>query len=205
MIKMSLTATIATVVLLMGGAGAVSAQAARAPVQPMMLADFENGALATRTGGPWITYDDRIAGGRSSLTLTVTPTGGSQNTRGLRLEPNFSPAFRSPFVGAQAYLNARRTPVDLRRYSGVSFMARGEGVFQLQVITGDVVDHNYYTVVVRASPDWTRHDVAFADLKQSPYFGRRVGWNARNIRGVGIHLDQATGGQAVEIDQIRFY
>lgn len=183
---------------------AASGQGRAAP-RPLMLDNFEDGDLTTSLGGPWITYDDRIAGGRSSLRAAVQPTGGNRNRQGLALTPSFSPAFRSPFVGAQGFLNARRTPVDLRRYTGVSFMARGSGVFQIQVVTGEVVDHNYYSAVVEAPSTWRRFDVPFSALKQNPYFGRAARWNARSIRGVGVHLDQTTGAGAVEIDEVRFY
>ena len=181
------------------------AQVRTSAPRALFLDDFEDGDLRLKTGGRWIAYDDTLAGGRSKLVAAPTSPGAAGSRRALRLAPTFQPGFARPFAGVQGYLNAQRAPTDMSSYHGVSFWARGAGVFQFNVMTGEVVDHNYFTAGLQAGPTWKRYTVPFSSLRQSIYFGRMVKWNPRSIRGVGFHLDQGNGAGTIEIDQVLFY
>lgn len=183
--------------------------AVRAVVPARPLADdFEDGDLNGGWGGKWAALDDRVAGGSSESQIEVVPGGFGGSRHALRVGGRVTNKFQwGPFAGAVLSLGEdEETFFDLSAFSGLQFHARADGKpYRVAFSTAAVKDHDDFAHEVTVGTEWQLVKVPFSALRQAG-FGRRVEWNAREVKAVSIFT---SGGPRerfeLHLDDISFY
>ena len=93
---------------------------------------------------------------------------------------------------------------DVSRYTGVSFEARGEGVFRLLAHNYGLRSRDLYAAGFTVAGDWQTVRIPFSDLRRpAPDAGA---WNRRDVRALVFELSGSADSTAwLELDNVRFY
>ncbi|MEM9555455.1 MAG: CIA30 family protein [Acidobacteriota bacterium] len=188
-------------------AAATDEAAAASESSSYRLDDFEDGDTEGLNGTPWNAHDDTyLDGGASTSAVSVVERGTEESSKALRIEGEVNDGFSAPFAGANLLLDAEGTGHDLSAYESLRFMVRGDGgTYLAQILIVQVQDFNEFSTSFRAPAEWTRVEIPFTQLKQSPYWGRQVEWSAEGIRGFAVQTASDTRGSFhLEIDDIEF-
>ena len=104
------------------------AQAASAIPADGRISNFEDGTLAVGFGSPWMDSTDQMAGGKSIVKKAVVDGGAEGSGKSLDISGEVREGFAYPWSGVMFLPGTQpMAPVDLSRFSGVSFAAKGEG------------------------------------------------------------------------------
>ncbi len=159
------------------------------------ISDFEDGTLKVSFGSPWTDSTDQLAGGKSTVAKQVVPGGAGGAGKSLAISGEIRPGFAYPWAGVMFFPGAQpMAPVDLSRFGGISFAARGEAgaTYQLMAFAthlGRLPAQKTFT----AGPDWKRVAVSFADL----------GLDGTDLMGFFVGGGPALGPFRVQIDEVR--
>jgi len=158
-----------------------------AVLQVPLIDDLDDGnhqtTVAERRGGYWYTYADE--------TSTVTPNGTFVPTAGGAEGSAFAARMNGqigtkqyPYAGLGFNLTDPKDPYDLSSCEGLSFRAKKgtpEAVSAVRLKVGDVYTvpeggvckscYNDFGVDFALTPEWTLHEVKFADMRQESYWG----------------------------------
>ena len=74
---------------------------------------------------------------------------------------------REPYARAALKLDAGERPVDVSRFRGLRFDARGEGRYRVVFVTKGVADGRYHESYFSGSPLWTPVNMPFASVGQN--------------------------------------
>ena len=104
-------------------------------------------------------------------------------------------------------MDKERRAHDVKALRGVRFYARGDGSrYQIAVLTTVVHDGNEFGKEFVAPPEWTRIEVPFSQLAQSPFFGRQRRWTGTDVRGIQFGTAAAPlDAYILQVDEISFY
>jgi hypothetical protein len=112
---------------------------------------------------------------------------------------------REPFARAALALSADGTPVDVSRFRGLRFDARGEGRYRIVFVTRSVEDGRYHESYFSGSPLWTPVSVPFASTGQNGP-GPRIRWSGRDLVEIRFELARDAGRLGwLELDNVRLY
>jgi imidazolonepropionase-like amidohydrolase len=170
------------------------AQAAAVPATGE-ISNFEDGTLKVSFGSPWTDSTDQLAGGKSTVAKEVVAGGATGSSKSLAISGEIRPGFAYPWAGVMFLPGAQpMAPVDLSRFGGVSFSAKGEAGATYQFMAfathlGRMPAQKTFT----AGPDWTRVTVSFADL----------GLDGTDLMGFFVGGGPAMGPFRVQIDDVR--
>jgi hypothetical protein len=152
----------------------------------VMIDHLEDGDHFNAFGGYWFTYDDKNNGGDSKVTPmgTFKPTGGgaldSQYSAGIT--GKVTTTYPNGYIGMGTDLHRPNDPVDVRKYDGIEFWARGDGKnYRFKFRSAGTSDYDDYGVDFTAPAEWTHYSFNFEQLKQQ-------GW------GKAVPLDSALKG-----------
>jgi len=126
------------------------------------IADFEEpGAPKARFGSGWSISTDSIAGGKSVASMEVV-SGGAEGSKGaLHIVGEVVQAFAYPWAGAMFSPGAQpMAPANLSARKAVTFWAKGEGTFQLMVMSqrlGYIPQTQNFT----PGPEWKQFTMTF--------------------------------------------
>jgi len=164
-----------------------------------LLDNFEDGGRLT--GSNWKTVTDKDMGGNSKVEAHVVPDGAQGSKHAFQISGEAGNGFQYPFAGVALSHPAK----DLHDFSGVTFYTRGDGnVYELQVSSAGVKDHNYFTKEFLAPKEWTQVRINFKDLKQNPFWGQHVPWTGTDVQGVFIRRN-GPGKFQFEIDDVAYF
>ena len=91
-----------------------------------------------------------------------------------------------------------------RRYSGVSFDARGEGSYRFLAYISGVAARDPHAAPFSAATEWQTVRVPFDDLKRAG--SDAALWNPRAVRALAFELSGAPESAVwLELDNVRFY
>jgi hypothetical protein len=174
-----------------------SLPAAQAPPVPATgeISNFDDGTLKVSFGNAWTDSTDQLAGGKSTVTKQVVPGGADGSGKSLAISGEIRQGFAYPWAGVMFLPGAEpMAPVDLSRFGGLSFSARGEAgaAYQLMAFAthlGRLPAQKTFT----AGPDWKRVTVSFADL----------GLDGTDLMGFFVGGGPALGPFRVQIDDVR--
>jgi hypothetical protein len=198
-----------------GGVPEASARL-RSSAKAFLFEDFEDGDALNAWGGTWYAYSDRSSLGGSSevrpspsgpFSLRSPGAGGSNHCAGIRGTVRGDAPH--PFVGLGCFLNARKGPVSLERFSGVAFHVRGDGgVYRLKIHTRATEDCDDPGYAFTATDAWTRVVVPFEACTQEGW-GKPAAWDGGASEGV-LSLNWQSTGKApstveLDIDNVIFY
>jgi hypothetical protein len=114
-------------------------------------------------------------------------------------------AGQEPFARAALKLDAADRPLDVSRFRGLRFDARGEGRYRLVFVTRSVTDGRYHESYFSGSPLWTPVSIPFASVGQTGA-GTRVPWTGRDLVEIRFEMVRGPGKLGwLELDNVTFY
>ncbi len=158
------------------------------------ISGFEDGGVTSVFGFGWSDSTDTMAGGKSVVKKEVVEGGAGGSARALAISGEIKEGFAFPWAGVM-FSPGRRpmAPVDLSKFDGISFQAKGEGAtYQFMAFAsrlGMMPAQKPFT----AGPEWTRHTVSFQDL----------GLDGSDTIGFFFGGGPALGAFRLQIDDVR--
>jgi hypothetical protein len=96
-------------------------------------------------------------------------------------------------------------PLDVSRFHGVRFDARGQGRYRIIFVSRGITDGRYHESNFSGSPLWTPVSIPFASVGQAGK-GARTPWTGRELVEIVFLLARDPGDFGyLELDNIRFY
>jgi hypothetical protein len=96
-------------------------------------------------------------------------------------------------------------PLDVSRFHGLRFDARGEGRYRVIFVTRGVADGRYHESYFSGSPLWTPVNLPFASIGQTGA-GTRVAWTGQDLVEIVFSIARDPGELGwLELDNVRFY
>jgi hypothetical protein len=181
--------------------GAISTMAAAiAPTNPI-IDDFEGERDASTVGSAW------SSAAESSTTSTTVVMG--RVVRGARDHALNVTARMGDARDSQARVTVRVAqdgrPLDVSRFHGLRFDARGQGRYRIVFISRSVTDGRYHESNFSGSPLWTPVNIPFASVGQTGK-GERTPWTGRDLVEIVFLFARDPGDFGyLELDNIRFY
>ena len=190
-------------------AGSVAAPAPTAPAPPVavvgarvreaLLDDFERGDTASAIGPAWVG-----SGNDPATTIIMGRVVKGLRDHALLVSARMGTA-REPFARAALRLDAGDRPVDVSRFRGLRFDARGEGRYRVVFVTRGVADGRYHESYFSGSPLWTPVNIPFASVGQTGP-GEHVQWTGRDVVEVRFEIARDAGRLGwLELDNVTFY
>jgi hypothetical protein len=163
--------------------------------------DFEGERDASTVGSAW------SSAGESSTTSTTVVMG--RVVRGVRDHALNVTARMGDARDAHARVTVRLAqdgrPLDVSRFHGVRFDARGQGRYRVIFVSRSVTDGRYHESNFSGSPLWTPVSIPFASVGQAGK-GDRKAWTGRDLVEIVFLLARDPGEFGyLELDNIRFY
>ncbi len=172
---------------------AETAPAAQVPASGE-ISDFEDGTLAARFGSGWQESTDKLAGGVSVVQKEVVAGGAAGTGKSLAISGEVKAGFSYPWSGMIFFPAATpMAPVDLSKFSGVSFWTKGDGrAYQLMLFAtrlGRMPAQKAFT----AGSDWQQVTVPFSEL----------GLDGSDILGIFLGGGPALGTFRFQVDGVK--
>jgi endoglucanase len=161
----------------------------------------ETGTNANTLGGTWVKFDD----GFSTTVFTPNSSPGYTGTYCRLFEWTIKTGSSSPYAGATTSLNSAWSGVDLSRFYGVRFHARGNGRYDISLATNQTRSgNNHYVKSINLTSEWTLYELPFSQFAQT--WGQPQPWDPSTIYAFGLAPVASFGmsGQ-IRIDDIEFY
>ena len=185
-------------------APAAAAPAAAAPyvgerLREALLDDFERGDTVSAVGPPWTG-----SGNDAATTIIMGRVVKGLRDHALMVSARMGTA-REPFARVALKLDAGERPVDVSRFRGLRFDARGEGRYRVVFVTRTVADGRYHESYFSGSPLWTPVNIPFASVGQTGP-GEHVAWTGRDLVEIRFEIARDAGRLGwLELDNVTFY
>jgi len=175
---------------------------AGARLRDALLDDFERGDAESAVGPAWVGSGSDGAG--SATTLIMGRVVKGLRDHALLVSARMGGG-QAPYARAALKLDAGERPVDVSRFRGLRFDARGEGRYRVVFVTRAVDDGRYHESYFSGSPLWTPVSIPFASIGQNGA-GARVPWSGRDVVEVRFEMVRDTGRLGwLELDNVTFY
>jgi Carbohydrate binding domain (family 11) len=175
---------------------------AGARLRDPLLDDFERGESVSAVGPAWVGSGSEGAGSATTLIMGRVIKGFRDH--GLLVSARMGGG-REPFARAALKLDADDRPVDVSRFRGLRFDARGEGRYRVVFVTRAVGDGRYHESYFSGSPLWTPVNIPFASIGQNGP-GPHVPWSGRDVIEVRFEMVRDAGRLGwLELDNVTFY
>jgi hypothetical protein len=175
---------------------------AGARLRDALLDDFERGDTASAVGPAWV--GSGSAEGGAATTVVMGRVVKGLRDHALLLSARMGGG-RDPYARAALKLDAGDRPVDISRFRGLRFDARGEGRYRVVFVTKAVADGRYHSSYFSGSPLWTPVNIPFASIGQNGT-GDRVPWTGRDAIEVRFEMLRDAGRLGwLELDNVTFY
>jgi carbohydrate binding protein with CBM11 domain len=163
--------------------------------------DFEGGRDASTVGSAW------SSAGESGTTSTTVVMG--RVVRGARDHALNVTARMGEARDSQARVTVRVAqdgrPLDVSRFHGLRFDARGQGRYRIMFVTRSITDGRFHESNFSGSPLWTPVNIPFASVGQTGR-GERTPWTGRDLVEIVFLFARDPGDFGyLELDNIRFY
>ena len=167
-----------------------------------LLDDFERGDTVSAVGPAWVGSGSGEGGTATTLIMGRVVKGLRDHA--LLLSARMG-AGHEPYARAALKLDAGDRPVDISRFRGLRFDARGEGRYRVVFVTRGVADGRYHETYFSGSPLWTPVHLPFASVGQNGA-GDRVPWTGRDVIEVRFEMVRDVGRLGwMELDNVTFY
>jgi hypothetical protein len=181
--------------------GAISTMAAAIVATNPVIDDFEGGRDASTVGSAW------SSAGESTSTSTTVVMG--RVVRGARDHALNVTARMGDARDSQARVTVRVAqdgrPLDVSRFHGLRFDARGQGRYRIVFVSRSVTDGRYHESNFSGSPLWTPVNIPFASVAQTGK-GERTPWTGRDLVEIVFLFNRDPGDFGyLELDNVRFY
>lgn len=154
------------------------------------------------------TYSDKSMNGTSVIKVKGTE-GPAGHGKAVDLSGNITTDYPYGFAGLHVPLTKSDADVmDVTRYKGLRFAARGDGQSYLVVmLTQGVKDFDDFTYLFKPTAEWTTLDIPFTKLKQMG-FGAPLRWSGKDVKAIRFQIQ--TFGPPIShyefaVDDVEFY
>lgn len=156
------------------------------------VAGFEDGTVSAAFGFGWADSTDKIAGGKSEVRKEVVEA--TSGGKVLAITGEVRAGFAFPWAGA-IFLPGPRpmAPVDLSRFAGISFKARGEGGAHQFMVFATRLGQIPVQRPLSVGAEWQTYTFGFADLNL----------DGSDITGFFFGGGPVPGTFRLEIDEVR--
>jgi len=175
------------------------AAAAKAiPVDPL-IADFEDGTIATRYGQNWIVTTDQLIGGKSSATQTWIAGGADGSKGALRVTGTVAPGAIFAWAGTLFMPGAAPfEPTDFTGRTTLVFKVRGEANGDARdntamLFSGPPSNGQPATARFRVTPQWTEVRIPLTKF---------LGADLTTVKGLAFTAGAPVGDFSFEIDDV---
>jgi hypothetical protein len=177
--------------------------AAAAPVSRLedpLIDDFERGKDGDALGS-WSTGSNE---GATPATIVMGRVVRGLRDHALHLTARMGEG-SAPFVRVVIPLASSGGPVDVSRFRGLRFDARGEGRYRIVFVTRSIADGRYHESYFSGSPNWTPVGIPFASIGQNGS-GGHAPFTGRDLIEIRFEVARGPGQLAwLELDNVRFY
>ncbi len=183
-------------------AATVAPSVAGARLRDALLDDFERGDTVSAVGPAWMGSGSEGAGSATTLIMGRVVKGFRDHA--LLVSARMGGG-TDPYARAALKLDPDDRPVDVSRFRGLRFDARGEGRYRVIFVTRAVDDGRYHLSYFSGSPLWTPVSIPFASIGQNGA-GARVPWSGRDVVEVRFEMVRDAGRLGwLELDNVTFY
>jgi imidazolonepropionase-like amidohydrolase len=181
-------------------AAAAPAVAAAVRLDDPLIDDFERSGNGDALGSAW----SAAANDGAAATIVLGRVVRGLRDHALHLTARMGQG-AAPFVRAAMPLSREGRPVDVSRFRGIRFDARGEGRYRIVFVTRDVADGRYHESYFSGSPIWTPVGIPFASIGQNGK-GGHAPFTGRDLIEIRFEVARDAGQLAwLELDNVRFY
>jgi hypothetical protein len=163
--------------------------------------DFEGQRDASTVGSAW------SSSGESSASSTMVVMGRvvrGQRDHALNVTARMGEA-RDAHARVTVRVAQDGRPLDVSRFHGVRFDARGQGRYRIIFVSRGITDGRYHESNFSGSPLWTPVSIPFASVGQTGK-GDRTPWTGRDLVEIVFLLARDPGDFGyLELDNLRFY
>jgi hypothetical protein len=168
-------------------------------VRDALLDDFERGDAVSAIGPGWVG-----SGNDAGTTIIVGRVVKGLRDHALLVSARMGSA-REPFARVALKLDPGERPVDVSRFRGLRFDARGEGRYRVVFVTRGVSDGRYHESYFSGSPLWTPVNIPFASVGQTGP-GVHVAWTGRDVIEIRFDIARDAGRLGwLELDNVTLY
>lgn len=129
------------------------------------ISGFEDGGVTSVFGFGWSDSTDTLAGGKSEVRKEIVDGGADGSAKSLAISGEIKQGFAFPWAGVMFFPGRRpMAPVDLSKFDGISFQAKGEGATYQFMMFASRLGQMPALKPFTAGPEWTRQTVLFKDL-----------------------------------------
>ncbi|MBN2715079.1 MAG: hypothetical protein JXX14_04440 [Deltaproteobacteria bacterium] len=178
----------------------------------LMLDDFEDGDNLSLLGGDWYWYTDENNNGASTLTVSqneedemVMDAAGYESTTALMASWALDKGDYEydPYVGWGVNCGDETTPFDISGYGGITYMYKGD-IHAVIIETTNIIDSDFYKLVVAASAEWRRIDIPYVLLAQEGW-GAPAVFTPESVKAISFQAKGTTGNTGtLTIDNLGF-
>ena len=170
------------------------AAGSKAPVDPL-IADFEEGAIATRYGQNWTVTTDALIGGKSTATQAWLAGGADGSKGALRVDGTIAAGAMFGWAGTLFSPGASPfLPIDFSGRDTLVFKVRGDDREYLAMIfSGPPTNGAPATVRFRATSTWTEVRLSLASF---------AGIDPTRVRGLAFTAGAPAGDFSFAIDDV---
>ena len=178
----------------------MASPAAIARLDDPLIDDFERNGNGD-TLGAWTSASNDSA---SAATIVMGRVVRGLRDHALHLTARMGQG-AAPFVRAAIPLAADGTPIDVSRFRGLRFDARGQGRYRIVFVTRSIADGRYHESYFSGSPLWTPVGIPFASIGQNGR-GGHASFTGRDLIEIRFEIARDAGQMAwLELDNLRFY
>ncbi len=174
---------------------------------PELVDDFEDGDQLSNWNSQWQVVTDQVAGGSSTCAIQIIPQGAEGSAKSLQLSGEVTTQFAYGFASVSLSLApAGAEAVDISRYKGIQFYAKGDGKQYRAVFSSlAVIDFDDFSYMFTAGEDWQLVKIPFARLIQMG-FGKRMEWTGKDVTSLQLTTFGAPQKSfKLLIDEVSFY
>jgi hypothetical protein len=182
-------------------ASASAAAAAPVRLNAPLIDDFERGDDRSAAGPAW---SSASSDGATPATIVMGRVVRGLRDHALHLTARMGDG-RAPYARASILLTDDGRPVDVSRFRGIRFDARGEGRYRIVFVTRSIADGRYHESYFSGSPVWTPVGIPFASIGQNGK-GSHASFSGRDLVEIRFEVARDPGRMAwLELDNVKFY
>ncbi|MFH1429416.1 MAG: hypothetical protein ABIH39_06700, partial [Candidatus Margulisiibacteriota bacterium] len=174
--------------------------------------DFEDGDLLSHTGGSWYTYDDRPAGGVSTITSNLINPGADNSLKAINVSYQTHNLADKPVyaaLGVNTGVSGNGT-INVSGNAVFEFYIKGDGhSLNIELVADpDPTAYNNFRYIIDSTPlEWTRYIIKLNDLTQETGWGTAAPIAAVLQNLQAIHFKTKTKAEAgtFQIDDVHLY
>ena len=170
------------------------------PVYNFVLDDFEDSDTINNLLCSWVTYNDNLAGGLSTIAASFVPGDVSVSAISFDYLLDMGTLTYDAYVGLQSNLSPNGGILDISSSTGISFNYKG-APSKIRIHTQNITDYSFYEVSIPETTVWTSYTFTW-DMFAQQAWGSPQPLDLSLATGVSFNAQGPSGTGTVSIDDI---